>query len=141
MIKTHDNQFAGTRSKNQRLLSPVFTTSYGAVEAEEREELKYGGGGAGDCGIVLVNPKPHKGLASKAIDFLETMIVKFMYNDSSLPLHYLSGNFAPVPFETPPTGNLHVIGHLPVSSNSFIIMLQPCYHSKNTSHWTQIDFA
>ncbi|KAJ0094769.1 hypothetical protein Patl1_17190 [Pistacia atlantica] len=119
MTMTH--HFAGSRSKNQRLLNPVFTTTYGTLDravqlqakAQEKEELKYRGR-AGNDGIGLVNPQPHKGLASKAIDFLETMIVKFMYNNSSLPLYYLSGNFAPVPYETPPTANLHVIGHLPI---------------------------
>lgn len=124
MITVH-HHFAGIRIKcptshshsgsHQQPLRPLLTNSYsnrvGAVQAE-KEELKYSGG-AGD-GIVLVNPKPHNGLASKAIDFVESVIVKFMYN-SSLPLHYLSGNFAPVPYETPPTTNLHVIGYLPVS--------------------------
>lgn len=70
-------------------------------------------------GIVLVNPKPHKGPVSKAIDCVESLIVKFMHN-SSLPLQYLSHNFAPVPSETPPTAELHVVGNLPVSSKQVI---------------------
>ncbi|KAG5541574.1 hypothetical protein RHGRI_021419 [Rhododendron griersonianum] len=47
-----------------------------------------------DGGVVVVNPKPNKGLTSKAVDWLEQLIVKLMY-DSSQPHHYLSGNFAP----------------------------------------------
>lgn len=70
-------------------------------------------------GVVAVNPKPKNGVTSKVIDFVEKLIVKWMY-DSSQPLHYLSGNFAPVPDETPPTKDLHVIGHLPV-------ITFPCY--------------
>lgn len=65
-------------------------------------------------GIVTVNPKPNKGLASKFVDWFEKLIVKLMY-DSSQPLHYLTGNYAPTPHETPPTKDLPVIGNLPVS--------------------------
>ncbi|KAM3686137.1 hypothetical protein ACJW31_11G174300 [Castanea mollissima] len=77
--------------------------------AEEKQKLS--GGGAGG-GIVAVDPKPNNGLTSKVIDFVEKLIVKLMY-DSSLPHHYLSGNFAPVREETPPTTDLLVKGHLP----------------------------
>ncbi|KAG5541577.1 hypothetical protein RHGRI_021419 [Rhododendron griersonianum] len=42
-----------------------------------------------DGGVVVVNPKPNKGLTSKAVDWLEQLIVKLMY-DSSQPHHYLS---------------------------------------------------
>lgn len=65
-------------------------------------------------GIVVPNPKPSKGLTSKLVDLVEKLIVKLMY-DSSQPHHYLAGNFAPVIEETPPTKDLNVIGHLPVS--------------------------
>ena len=71
--------------------------------------------------IVLVavepEPKPRKGVGSKVIDFVEkVMVKKFMYNyDSSInPNHYLSHNFAPVLYETPPTNHLFVKGYLPV---------------------------
>ncbi|KAF7138094.1 hypothetical protein RHSIM_Rhsim07G0189000 [Rhododendron simsii] len=67
-----------------------------------------------DGGVVVVNPKPNKGLTSKAVDWLEKLIVKLMY-DSSQPHHYLSGNFAPVRDETPPFKDLSVKGHLPLS--------------------------
>lgn len=77
------------------------------------EKVEYNGGIR--QGIVEVDPKPQKGITSKVIDFVEKLIVKLMY-DSSKPLHYLTGNFAPVPDETPPTTNLPVIGHLPVST-------------------------
>ncbi|XP_024930126.1 carotenoid 9,10(9',10')-cleavage dioxygenase 1-like [Ziziphus jujuba] len=65
------------------------------------EEKTHENGG----GIVVVNPKPNKGVTSKLVDWVETLIVKFMY-DPSQPLHYLSGNFAPVPNQTPPTEDL-----------------------------------
>ena len=78
--------------------------------AEEKQ--KHSGSGAGG-GIVAVDPKPNNGLTSKVIDFVEKLIVKLLY-DSSLPHHYLSGNFAPVREETPPTTDLLVKGHLPV---------------------------
>ncbi|KAL0425622.1 UNVERIFIED_CONTAM: Carotenoid 9,10(9',10')-cleavage dioxygenase 1 [Sesamum radiatum] len=64
-----------------------------------------------DGGVVVVKPKPKKGLASKAIDWLEWAFVKLMH-DPNRPLHYLSGNFAPVD-ETPPLTDLPVKGHLP----------------------------
>ncbi|GAB4860914.1 Dixin [Ancistrocladus abbreviatus] len=62
---------------------------------------------SGGGGIVEVNPKPRKGISSKAIDLLEKMNVKLM-SDSSQPHHYLSGNFAPVSGETPPSKGLPV---------------------------------
>ncbi|KAK6119246.1 hypothetical protein DH2020_047009 [Rehmannia glutinosa] len=71
-----------------------------------------------DAGVVVVKPKPTKGLASKAIDWLEWAFVKMMH-DPKQPLHYLSGNFAPVD-ETPPLTDLPVKGHLPVSGLKMI---------------------
>uniref|UniRef100_A0A803NDM1 carotenoid 9,10-dioxygenase n=1 Tax=Chenopodium quinoa TaxID=63459 RepID=A0A803NDM1_CHEQI len=62
-------------------------------------------------GVVQVDPKPSKGFTSKAIDLLEKLIVKLMY-DSTKPLHYLYGNFAPVLQETPPAKDLPVHGML-----------------------------
>jgi carotenoid cleavage dioxygenase len=50
---------------------------------------------------------------------LEKLIVKLMY-DTSQSHHYLSGNFAPVPDETPPVKDLPVKGYLPVSTALFI---------------------
>jgi carotenoid cleavage dioxygenase len=67
-------------------------------------------------GIVKIEPKPSNGFTSKAIDLLEKIIVKLFY-DSSLPHHWLAGNFAPVKDETPPVKDLPVKGHLPVSQN------------------------
>lgn len=64
--------------------------------------------------VVVVNPKPAKGFASKFIDWLEKVVVKLGY-DSKQPLHYLSGNFGPVVEETPPRKDLPVKGQLPVS--------------------------
>lgn len=79
-------------------------------------------------GVVVVNPKPNKGFTSKAVDWLEKVIVKLMY-DSSQPHHWLFGNFAPVD-ETPPCKDLSVIGHLPVSFCAstvlFVISLSCC---------------
>lgn len=82
--------------------------------AETEEKAKYDSAKTGD-GIVVVDPKPMKGLTSRMIDYLEKLVVKLLY-DSSQPQHYLSGNFAPIPDETPPVPELHVKGHLPVSS-------------------------
>ena len=68
--------------------------------------------------IVSVNPKPSKGLSSKLLDLVERVVVKLMH-DASLPLHYLSGNFAPVRDETPPVKDLPVVhGYLPVSERA-----------------------
>lgn len=75
-------------------------------------------------GIVEVNPKPSKGLTSKAIDWLEKLVVKLMY-DSSQPQHYLSGNFAPVKDETPPCQDLPVHGHLPECLNGEFVRVGP----------------
>lgn len=72
-------------------------------------------------GIVEVKPKPNNGFTSKAIDWLEKLFVKLMH-DSSQPLHYLTGNFAPVTDETPPCKDLPVHGHLPVCPNFFSIL-------------------
>lgn len=69
---------------------------------------------SGEGGIVKVEPKPSNGFTSKVVDLLEKLVVKFLY-DSSLPHHYLTGNFAPVS-ETPPTKDLPVKGYLPVST-------------------------
>ncbi|KAM3733979.1 hypothetical protein ACB098_11G178400 [Castanea mollissima] len=89
--------------------------------AEEKQKLS--GGGAGG-GVVAVDPKPNNGLTSKVIDFVEKLIVKLMY-DSSLPHHYLSGNFAPVREETPPTTDLLVKGHLPDCLNGEFVRVGP----------------
>ncbi|KAK2992345.1 hypothetical protein RJ640_015433 [Escallonia rubra] len=87
-------------------------------------------------GVVVVNPKPNKGITSKAIDFLEKLIVKLMH-DSSKPLHYLYGNFAPVRAETPPCKDLTIIGHLPECLNGEFVRVGP--NSKFTPvagyHW------
>ncbi|KAM7512334.1 hypothetical protein LguiB_011209 [Lonicera macranthoides] len=88
----------------------------GVKQEEEMERI--------EGGVVLVNPKPSKGIASKAIDWLEKLIVKLMF-DSSQPLHYLSGNFAPVIHETPPCKDLTVIGHLPECLNGEFVRVGP----------------
>ncbi|GAB2289035.1 Dixin [Dionaea muscipula] len=87
-------------------------------DADAKEAAGRGGG------IVVVNPKPSKGLTSKAIDFLEKLIVKLMH-DSSQPQHYLSGNFAPVVDETPPLKDLPVKGQLPECLNGEFVRVGP----------------
>ncbi|XP_059649112.1 carotenoid 9,10(9',10')-cleavage dioxygenase 1 isoform X1 [Cornus florida] len=77
-----------------------------------------------DGGVVVVEPKPSKGLTSKAIDWFEKLIVKLMY-DTSQPQHYLSGNFAPVHDETPPCKDLPVIGYLPDCLNGEFVRVGP----------------
>ncbi|XP_059311574.1 carotenoid 9,10(9',10')-cleavage dioxygenase-like isoform X2 [Lycium ferocissimum] len=74
-------------------------------------------------GVVVVNPKPGKGLIAKAIDLLEWGIVKLMH-DASKPLHYLQGNFAPTD-ETPPLNDLIVQGHLPECLNGEFVRVGP----------------
>ncbi|XP_057512281.1 carotenoid 9,10(9',10')-cleavage dioxygenase 1-like [Actinidia eriantha] len=74
-------------------------------------------------GVVVVKPNPSKGLTSKAMDWLEKLIVKLMY-DSSQPHHWLSGNFAPV-CETPPCKDLPVIGYLPECLNGEFVRVGP----------------
>ncbi|XP_044491231.1 carotenoid 9,10(9',10')-cleavage dioxygenase 1-like [Mangifera indica] len=93
------------------------------MEKHQKRE-KMANDGVADGGIVAVNPKPHKGLTSKMIDFVERMIVKFMH-DSNQPQHYLSGNFAPVTEETPPTKSLTVIGQLPDCLNGEFVRVGP----------------
>ena len=103
--------------------------------AEEKQ--KHSGGGGAGGGIVAVDPKPNNGLTSKVIDFVEKLIVKLMY-DSSLPHHYLSGNFAPVREETPPTTDLLVKGHLPVRTIILFFFSLCCiilFKSKPFVYW------
>ncbi|KAI8545834.1 hypothetical protein RHMOL_Rhmol07G0068900 [Rhododendron molle] len=78
------------------------------MERKEEEERVEGG-------VVVVQPKPNKGITLTAIDWLEKVAVKLMYGGSpTQPHQYLSGNFAPVP-ETPPCKDLPVKGYLPVA--------------------------
>lgn len=91
------------------------------------EDKKMWGGGGG-VSMVVVEPKPRKGLiTSIVLDIVEKLIVKFMY-DTSHPQHYLSGNFAPVSEETPPATNLLVKGFLPVRTIIWIMLIM---HSVN----------
>ena len=101
----------------------LHTHTHTHTQMEEEKQRHSGGGGGG--GIVKVAPKPNKGLSSKMIDFVEKVMMKFMYHDnhSSLPHHYLSGTFTPVFEETPPTTNLLVEGHLPVSTTVLCTLL------------------
>ncbi|KAI4323412.1 hypothetical protein L6164_023020 [Bauhinia variegata] len=92
--------------------------------AEKGEEEKMINGREDGSQIVKVDPKPSKGFTSKVIDLLEKLFVKLMY-DSKLPLHYLSGNFAPVPEETPPAKNLPVKGYLPDCLNGEFVRVGP----------------
>ncbi|KEH19092.1 carotenoid 9,10(9',10')-cleavage dioxygenase [Medicago truncatula] len=75
-------------------------------------------------GIVKVEPKPRKCFSSKAVDLLEKLVVKLFY-DSSLPHHWLAGNFAPVKDETPPTKDLPVKGYLPDCLNGEFVRVGP----------------
>ncbi|KAJ4829993.1 Dixin [Turnera subulata] len=94
-----------------------------AAAVAEEEKLYNGGGGGAGKGIAEVNPKPSKGLTSKLIDYLEKLIVKLMY-DPNQPLHYLTGNFAPVD-ESPPVKDLPVKGHLPECLNGEFVRVGP----------------
>ena len=63
--------------------------------------------------IVSVEPKPKKGILSAAVNLLEEIVVS-LAGLSGKPNYYLSGNFAPVLEETPPSGELKIRGTLPV---------------------------
>lgn len=86
----------------------------GAEEAEQPNGL-----------VVVPAPRPRKGLASWALDLLESLVVR-LGHDKTKPLHWLSGNFAPVVDETPPAPDLPVRGHLPVLI-IYILFLVPPY--------------
>ncbi|KAI3934980.1 hypothetical protein MKW98_009899 [Papaver atlanticum] len=81
-------------------------------------------GGSRDGRVLLVDPKPKKGLASQFFDGVEKLIVKLMHG-SKQPNQYLSGLFAPVDEETPPQPNLPVKGHLPEGLNGELLMVGP----------------
>lgn len=74
--------------------------------------------------IISVHPRPSKGFSSKLLDLLERLVVKLMH-DASLPLHYLSGNFAPIRDETPPVKDLPVHGFLPECLNGEFVRVGP----------------
>ena len=78
--------------------------------------------------VVVPAPRPRKGLASWALDLLESLVVR-LGHDKTKPLHWLSGNFAPVVEETPPAPNLTVRGHLPVP---FPSLISPFFSAKAT---------
>eukprot|EP01018_Ginkgo_biloba_P029910 Gb_05537 [translate_table: standard] len=71
-----------------------------------------------------VKPRPNGGIVSWLIDVMEKMVVRALY-DSTKPLHYLSGNFAPVPHETAPQPHLPVIGHLPKCLDGEFVRVGP----------------
>ncbi|KAJ3673008.1 hypothetical protein LUZ60_006382 [Juncus effusus] len=74
--------------------------------------------------VTTVEPKPSKGVSSWLVDLVEKMLVCMMY-DKSKPLHYLSGNFAPVKEETPPCADLPVRGVLPECLNGEFVRVGP----------------
>ncbi|XP_062116294.1 carotenoid 9,10(9',10')-cleavage dioxygenase 1-like [Humulus lupulus] len=78
-------------------------------------------------GVVSVNPKPNNGLSSKLLDWFESLVVKLMHGSSSThpTHHFLSGNYAPVPNETPPVNDLPVTGHLPECLNGEFVRVGP----------------
>nr|QCU55176.1 carotenoid cleavage dioxygenase [Camellia fraterna] len=87
-------------------------------EEEEVEEERMEGG------VVVVKPKPNKGLTSTVIVWLEKLIVKLMY-DTSQPHHYLAGNFGPVHDQTPPCKDLTLQGYLPECLNGEFVRVGP----------------
>ncbi|KAG2631126.1 carotenoid 9,10(9',10')-cleavage dioxygenase-like isoform X1 [Panicum virgatum] len=85
----------------------------GAAEAEQPNGL-----------VVVPEPRPIKGLASWALDLLESVAVR-LGHDKAKPLHWLSGNFGPVVDETPPAPDLPVRGHLPECLNGEFVRVGP----------------
>ncbi|XP_077210321.1 carotenoid 9,10(9',10')-cleavage dioxygenase-like [Tasmannia lanceolata] len=84
------------------------------IEKENEKEQK----------VVVVEPKPKKGITSRMVDALEKVISWVMY-DYSKPQFYLTGNFAPVTNETPPCTNLTVRGFLPECLNGEFVRVGP----------------
>ncbi|KAJ3673009.1 hypothetical protein LUZ60_006383 [Juncus effusus] len=74
-------------------------------------------------GVVTVEPKPSKGVSSWLVDLVEKTLV-WMMHDKSKPLHFLSGNYAPVE-ETPPCADLPVRGVLPQCLNGEFVRVGP----------------
>ncbi|CAN0917397.1 Carotenoid 9,10(9',10')-cleavage dioxygenase 1 [Linum grandiflorum] len=91
---------------------------------KKSEMMEHRQGDTRSPAIVEVNPKPQKGLASKILDLVEALVVKLAH-DSSQPLHYLSGIFAPVADETPPAADLSVRGNLPDCLNGEFVRVGP----------------
>lgn len=84
--------------------------------------------GSRDGRILLVDPKPKKGLVSQFFDVVEKLIVKLMHDSRQHSCsQYLAGPgiFAPVHGETPPHPNLPVNGYLPEGLNGEFLMVGP----------------
>ncbi|CAH2033461.1 unnamed protein product, partial [Thlaspi arvense] len=114
-LKNHRQSLQSFSPSSVRCSSLLKSVSHQSLTAEKLSD---------DGGIVSVNPKPSKGFSSKLIDLLERVVVKLMH-DASLPLHYLSGNFAPLRDETPPVKDLPVHGFLPECLNGEFVRVGP----------------
>lgn len=79
----------------------------------------------GSQGYKAVNPHPKAGLVSWVVDMVEKLVVEAsaLYG-SKKPLHFLSGNFAPVS-ETAPISHLPVVGHLPSCLDGEFVRVGP----------------
>eukprot|EP00249_Psilotum_nudum_P015146 c25188_g1_i1 orf=415-2046(-) len=86
--------------------------------------------------VSTVNPSPKDGIAARIIDVIEKAVVWMLY-DSSVPLHFLSGNFAPAPAETEPQFDLPVIGTLPSCLNGEFVRVgpNPKFRPVANYHW------
>ncbi|PKI31600.1 hypothetical protein CRG98_047982 [Punica granatum] len=102
----------------------AFVVEVEKEEEEEQQKIKLSLHSRARPKVVPVDPKFSKGPISEAIDKVEKLLVKLMH-DSSRPLHYLSGNFAPVAVETSPTTDLSVRGHLPECLNGQFLRVGP----------------
>ncbi|THG08050.1 hypothetical protein TEA_011884 [Camellia sinensis var. sinensis] len=94
------------------------------MKAVAPKQVRHGVSAAAD-GVVVVKPKPNKGLTSTVIDWLEKLIVKLLMYDTSQPHHYLAGNFGPVLDETPPCKDLTFQGYLPECLNGEFVRVGP----------------
>ncbi|XP_078436385.1 carotenoid 9,10(9',10')-cleavage dioxygenase-like [Wolffia australiana] len=74
--------------------------------------------------IVVVEPKPGKGILSAALDLLERAVIS-LTGHSGKPNYYLSENFGPVLEETPPSGDLKIRGALPECLNGEFVRVGP----------------
>lgn len=89
-----------------------------------------------DGPLLIPCPSPKNGTVAQLLDLLEKAFVWAFYSNLSKPLHYLHGNYAPVP-ECEPTPDLPVIGNLPSCLNGEFVRIGPNPKFKPVAgyHW------
>ncbi|XP_017240696.1 carotenoid 9,10(9',10')-cleavage dioxygenase 1-like isoform X2 [Daucus carota subsp. sativus] len=131
LVEQHEETTNDLMLSNRKNTGFLYTRRKTVMGKQNVKEVK-----RNEAEVVVVNPKVRKGLTSMAIDWIESLIVRYMY-DSSVDHHWLSGNFAPVLDEAPPCTNLPVIGHLPDCLNGAFLRVgpNPKYPPVAGYHW------